>query len=87
MSAATLYGLPVVVNDASYPHMSPSPEFCRLQSPELVAETAAWMRQFFGSTKLLPDGQITHDKIHSRLYMNSTTLRQLEAALLTQRFP
>lgn len=85
-AAGMLYGLPVIVNDASYPHMSPSPEFCRLQSPKLVAETAAWMRQRFGGTPLIPDGQVTHDKINGRLYMNSTTLRQLEAALITQRF-
>lgn len=86
MNGATLYGLPVIVNDASYPHMAPSPEFCRLQSPELVAKTAAWMRERFGSTKLIPDGQVTHDKINGRLYMNSYTLRQLELALVHKRY-
>lgn len=86
MKPATLNGLLVVVNDASYPNMSPSPEFCRLQSPKLVAETAAWMRERFGSTSVLADGQVIHDRIQGRLHMNSKTLRQLEEAVLKQRY-
>lgn len=31
------------------PNMQVSAEFERLQSPELVAETNAWMREFFGT--------------------------------------
>lgn len=31
------------------PRMRVSPEFARLQSPQLVVETNLWMREFFGT--------------------------------------
>lgn len=46
----TLFGLPVIVNPAceNVQRVTVSAEFARLQSPELVASTNAWMREFFG---------------------------------------
>lgn len=46
----TLFGLPVIVNPAceDLQRITVSAEFARLQSPELVASTNAWMLEFFG---------------------------------------
>lgn len=47
----TLYGMEIVISDdlcRGRPRMECSPRFCELQSPELVAETNAWMLEFFG---------------------------------------
>ena len=47
----SLFGLKIHENHniKPVPRMQVSSEFERLQSPELVAETNAWMRKFFGT--------------------------------------
>jgi hypothetical protein len=47
----TIFGMKIVVdkNIQPVPRMQVSPEFARIQSPELVASTNAWMREFFGT--------------------------------------
>lgn len=45
----TLYGMPVREDEAcSQPNIQVSAAFARIQAPALVAETNAWMREFFG---------------------------------------
>lgn len=46
-----LMGYDVVIDDSldDCPRMVTSSEFNRLMTPELVAETNAWMRKFFGT--------------------------------------
>lgn len=41
-----------------HPRMVPSAAFQRIQSPELVASTAAWLAEFFGYTTIIPDGEV-----------------------------
>lgn len=48
----SLFGIKVIESpylDLEMPRMQVSPEFARIQSPELVAETNRWMREFFGT--------------------------------------
>lgn len=47
----TLFGMKIIESPyiTPVPKMQVSKEFERLQSPELVAETNAWMREFFGT--------------------------------------
>ncbi len=46
----TFMGLEVIVTEhiVITPRMQCSDEFCRIQSPELVASTNRWMLEFFG---------------------------------------
>jgi hypothetical protein len=46
-----LNGLRIIENPniVPVPRMQVSADFARLQSPELVASTNAWMREFFGT--------------------------------------
>lgn len=75
----TIYGRPVQIS-AAYPRMQVSESFARLQTPELVAETNAWMASFFGYTELLPDGVVY--ELHGRtLVMNQTTFDNAVAAI------
>lgn len=74
----TIYGRKVQIC-ASYPRVQVSPDFQRIQSPELVAETNAWMRSFFGVTPLVPDGQV-YDLNQDTLVMSEATYRQLRLA-------
>ncbi len=47
----TLMGMPVIINPLcdNVQRVSVSAEFARIQSPELVASTNAWMLKFFGA--------------------------------------
>lgn len=46
----TIFGMRVIINTMceNVPRMQVSAEFARVQSPELVASTNAWMLEFFG---------------------------------------
>lgn len=45
----------VIVPDV--PKMQLSKRVCEYLSPAFIAETNAWMLDFFGTTNMLPDGQ------------------------------
>lgn len=44
------------------------------------AEMNAWMRDFFGVTNLLEDGQCLHDWLNNTLHMNPRTWDRVRAA-------
>lgn len=73
----TLYGFNVQISSA-YPCMQCSPAFARIQSPELVAETNAWMADFFGYTETVADGDIIKLGEHT-LIMNQATYNRVIA--------
>lgn len=63
-----------------FPKMQCSPEFVRLQSPDLVAETNAWMLRFFGMRCMVPDGQVIMMDSTRNMTMSPRTFAQLRNA-------
>jgi len=59
--------------------MQVSTEFARLQSPELVASTNAWMREFFGYDEIVPDG-VVYQIFNGTLVMNQRTYDKAKRA-------
>lgn len=53
----TINGLPVRIVQPSR-KMTVSASFRRIQDPELVAKTDAWMESFFGYVEQMPDGVV-----------------------------
>jgi hypothetical protein len=49
-------------------------------SPEVRAETNAWLRAFFGTTNFVRDDWIIRDDVHGTILMNPRTLAKLRAA-------
>lgn len=86
-------GIPIhVIPDTA--KVQVSEEFKRLQSPELVKETNAWLLEFFGVTNWLKDGQVikTGDLAHPELGMlcfavNPRTYEQLKSRDSAVIFP
>jgi hypothetical protein len=74
-----IYGRPVQISEAC-PRMQVSEAFKRLQSPELVAETNAWMAGFFGHTELMANGEIFELYGHT-LVMNRATYNKVVATM------
>ncbi len=75
-----LYGRKVQISQPQ-PRMRVSSEFARLQSPELVSETNAWMASFFGYKNDIPEGTIYEfGALDGMLLMNQATYDKLEAA-------
>lgn len=68
------------------PRVQVSPEFVRVQTPELVASTNAWMAQFFGYSELLPDG-VVYELNRDTLVMNQATYEQVRAATKNRSTP
>lgn len=81
-----LMGYAIKIDDSSSPLMTPSPEFRRIQSPELVRKTAEWMESFFGRRKTIPDGQIISSPVLSTMVMNSVTMAQVKQALAERNY-
>jgi hypothetical protein len=81
----SIYGRPIQVCKGT-PRMQVSPAFARIQSPELVASTNAWMAEFFGHTELMKDGEIFELYGHT-LVMNQATYSKLVAAHTTGEKP
>lgn len=79
MNLNSIYGRKVQISPP-YPRVQCSPEFARLQSPELVASTNKWMAGFFGFSTLIPDGEI-YELNRDTLVMTEATYRQFKAAL------
>jgi hypothetical protein len=77
----TLYGRKVQISQP-YPRVQCSPAFAAIQSPELVAETNAWMASFFGHETLIPDG-VVYELNRDTLVMTQSTYRQLLRATRT----
>lgn len=70
-----ILGMDIIITKG-YPKMQCSSEFARLQKPELVAETNAWMASFFGYENLLKDGEVRqHNKT---LIMNQNTFSYIQ---------
>lgn len=78
-NVAMLNGRAIQISKA-YPRMQCSPEFERLQSPELVRSTNEWMSAFFGYTEMLPDG-VVYELNRNTLVMNQATYIKLQAAI------
>lgn len=74
-----LLGLQVHVNDASLPKLQMSPELGKLLKPEFVEEFNAWALDFFGSRKMIRDGEMWQTPHH--VIMNSVTYQQLRERL------
>ena len=66
-----------------FPRMQCSSEFARIQSPQLVAETNAWMAQFFGYEARMPDGTV-YELNRDVLVMTQATYNQMQAAIKGQ---
>ena len=47
-------------------------------TPEFRKEIDLWLLDFFGTTNLMADNQVYHDKIHDLLYMNPRTYYRLK---------
>jgi hypothetical protein len=60
--------------------MQCSPEFARIQDPELVAKTNAWMADFFGYWETVPDGQVISLNGGAVLLMNQKTWDRVRRA-------
>jgi len=60
-----MFGIPIVIDPAlDYePRMTCSPEFVRVQTPELVASTNAWMLEFFETHSVI---KIAEDPLTGR---------------------
>lgn len=67
------------------PRMRCSPAFERLQSPELVESTNAWMASFFGYTDMMKDGQVYELVQQNTLVMNRNTFNQLREEMQRNR--
>lgn len=78
-------GRNIVISEA-HPRMQCSPKFVREMSPELVAETNAWMLGFFGMQETLPDGVI-YELMGHTLTMNRKTYEKLRAAIALKGMP
>lgn len=74
-----IHGRPVQVSEDK-PRMQCSCDFVRLQSPELVAETNAWMADFFGYSNLMPD-DVVWELMGNTLVMNRRTYTKACAAI------
>lgn len=81
----TIFGMPVHINPMcdNVQRVTVSAEFARIQSPELVADTNAWMLEFFGTHDVvyMVTDPLTHKKSvvvgpksHAQLLMKRTTL-------------
>ena len=73
-------GMNVIITGRS-PKMRVSAEFARIQDPDLVARTNAWMAEFFGYVELLPDGQMIYSQLDGSILMNATTYGQVMKTL------
>lgn len=62
------------------PRMQCSPEFARIQDPDLVAKTNAWMADFFGYWETVPDGQVLILNDGAVLLMNQKTWDRVRRA-------
>lgn len=78
-NGAVIYGKAVVINDVRTTRMQVSPAFAKIQHPDLVAKTNAWMAERFGYDYMVPDGQVRCAA--DRLVMNSRTFEQLKIAV------
>lgn len=54
-------------------------------SPEFRAEMNAWMRDFFGTTNVLEDGQVITTHYGKNFHMNPRTYAQLQKAQKVSR--
>ena len=73
----TLNGIPIVVDDlvCSVPRVQVSDAFRKVQSPELVASTNAWMKGFFGTDEV----SFIHTEIRTgkqTIYMSSRAAKE-----------
>lgn len=70
-----------VVVTPDVPKLQLSPELCAILAPKagFADEYNAWLREFFGCTQLLPDGQVA--MIDGKAHMNPRTKRMLEDEL------
>lgn len=82
---SAIFGMPVIVNPMcdNVQRITVSAEFARIQSPELVASTNAWMMQFFGvhDVAYIITDSFNHrksivvgPKAHAQLLMKRSTL-------------
>lgn len=75
----TILGRRVQIS-AAYPRMQVSEALARILTPEVLAETNAWMVSFFGYRELLPDGVVYELHGHT-LLMNRATYDKAMVAI------
>lgn len=73
-----ILGKPVIITQG-IPKMQCTPEFNKVQSPELVASLNQWYADFFGYTELIPRGQVMHDRINDVFVMSQSTWAEYQA--------
>lgn len=75
-----LFGWRVCISTPA-PRMQVSPEFARIQDPDLVARTNTWMTQFYGCDVYPPNDIVKVSKSEGVLMMNESTWARLCAVL------
>lgn len=80
-----LMGRPVYILP-DIPKVQVSAEFARIQDPDLVARTNAWMREFFGTMCIAKDGEVMSMDVPTfggspALLMNERTYQRIVAAM------
>lgn len=75
----TLYGYRVIVTP-DQPRRQLSARVCEVLAPAFIAETNAWMREFFGTTNMIEDGRVLISDAASTVYCNPRMFEQLKQA-------
>lgn len=73
-----IFGVPVFVRE-DQPKMQLSAYVCEVLAQPFIDETNAWMRDFFGTTNMLTDGQVVTigEGMKASFHMNPRTLQML----------
>lgn len=66
-----------------YPKMQLSARVCEVLAPDFIAETNAWMAEFFGWDNVASDGEYIVDSVNNAVHMNKRTFEQFKR--LTQQ--
>lgn len=64
------------------PKMQLSARVCEVLAPDFIAETNAWMAEFFGWTNIADDGEYLVDTINDAVHMNKRTFEQFKRLTL-----
>lgn len=82
MVDSTFNGMRVYITH-DYPKMQLSARVCEVLAPDFIAETNAWMAEFFGYTNIASDGEYIVDSVNNAVHMNKRTFEQFKR--LTQQ--
>jgi hypothetical protein len=76
----TLYGFRVIVA-SDVPKLQLGEPVKQYLTPEQIADHNAWMRDFFGTTNRLRDGEVVTSHASRSFHMNPRTYQQLTQAV------